>query len=220
MTTGKVKVLIIGGTGGLGSGLVANLESDYEITSMGSNDLNILDVDNLRAFFQKYEAEVILNVSGYNYDCLLHRYDDKNFNEIDKQIDIVVKGNVNLLNACLPGMRSRGYGRIILTSSILVSKPVAGTGVYSASKAFVEGLVKACSVENAFKGITASAIQVGYFDAGLTHRIPSKLQDSILNQLPTSRWGTIEELASVVRLLIENAYLNGTTIKINGGAEF
>jgi len=220
VTTGKVKVLIIGGTGGLGSGLVANLESDYEITSMGSNDLNILDVDNLRAFFQKYEAEVILNVSGYNYDCLLHRYDDKNFNEIDKQIDIVVKGNVNLLNACLPGMRSRGYGRIILTSSILVSKPVAGTGVYSASKAFVEGLVKACSVENAFKGITASAIQVGYFDAGLTHRIPSKLQDSILNQLPTSRWGTIEELASVVRLLIENAYLNGTTIKINGGAEF
>jgi len=220
MSSYKENVLIIGGSGGLGSGLAENLSKDFNVFAVGSKDFNILDLENIKKFFEEKEIGNIVNLAGYNYDCLLHKYNATNHHEIDKQIDVVIKGSLNVLNACLPGMRERGYGRIILASSILASSPVAGTGVYSAAKSFVEGLVKACSVENRKKGITANAIQIGYFDAGLTHRIPDKLKDTILESLPSGRWGTIEELASTVRFLIENEYISGTTIKANGGAQF
>jgi NAD(P)-dependent dehydrogenase (short-subunit alcohol dehydrogenase family) len=95
-----------------------------------------------------------------------------------------------------------------------------GTSVYTASKSFVEGLVKACSIENYAKGITANALQIGYFDAGLTHRIPAELSKKIESNLPAKRWGKIDELASIVEMLINNAYISGTTVKVNGGAEF
>lgn len=220
MTSYKNNVLVVGGSGGLGSGLTACLEPDYKVFSVGSKNLNVLDRGMLKDFFADNEIGTVVNLSGYNYDCLLHRYNESNFDEIDKQIDIVTKGTVNLLNACLPGMRERGYGRVILASSILASSPVAGTSVYAASKSFIEGLVKACSVENRVKGITANAIQIGYFDGGLTHRIPDQFKENILDSLPSKRWGTLEELSSVVRFLIDNEYISGTTIKANGGADF
>lgn len=220
MSMRNEKVIVIGGSGGLGRALCVKLNPDYEIFALGSRDLDLTNREQVQKFFMEHDAEVIINLAGYNFDCLLHRYDASTYIEMDKQIDVVVKGSVNLLNACLPGMRSRGYGRIIFFSSILAAKPVIGTGVYAASKAFIEGLVKACAVENASKGVTANAIQIGYFDGGLTHQIPRPLQSSILAGIPSGRFGSIDELGNIIRFIINTEYINGSTLKVNGGAQF
>jgi NAD(P)-dependent dehydrogenase (short-subunit alcohol dehydrogenase family) len=220
MSMRNEKVIVIGGSGGLGRALCEKLNADYEIFALGSRDLDLTNREQVQKFFIEHDAEVIINLAGYNFDCLLHRYDTSTYIEMDKQIDVVVKGSVNLLNACLPGMRSRGYGRIIFFSSILAAKPVIGTGVYAASKAFIEGLVKACAVENASKGVTANAIQIGYFDGGLTHQIPRPLQSSILAGIPSGRFGSIDELENIIRFIINTEYINGSTLKVNGGAQF
>ena len=214
------KVIVIGATGGLGRALCEKLNADYEILALGSRNLDLTNREQVQKFFIEHDAEIIINLAGYNFDCLLHRYDSSTYSEMDKQIDVVVKGSVNLVNACLPGMRSRGYGRIIFFSSILAAKPVIGTGVYAASKAFIEGLVKACAVENASKGVTANAIQIGYFDGGLTHQIPRPLQSSILAGIPSGRFGSIDELENIIRFIINTEYINGATLKVNGGAQF
>jgi NAD(P)-dependent dehydrogenase (short-subunit alcohol dehydrogenase family) len=214
------KVIVIGATGGLGRALCEKLNADYEILALGSRNLDLTNREQVQKFFIEHDAEIIINLAGYNFDCLLHRYDSSTYSEMDKQIDVVVKGSVNLVNACLPGMRSRGYGRIIFFSSILAAKPVIGTGVYAASKAFIEGLVKACAVENASKGVTANAIQIGYFDGGLTHQIPGPLQSSILAGIPSGRFGSIDELENIIRFIINTEYINGATLKVNGGAQF
>ena len=214
------KVIVIGATGGLGRALCEKLNADYEILALGSRDLDLTNREQVQKFFIEHDAEIIINLAGYNFDCLLHRYDTSTYIEMDKQIDVVVKGSVNLVNACLPGMRGRGYGRIIFFSSILAAKPVIGTGVYAASKAFIEGLVKACAVENASKGVTANAIQIGYFDGGLTHQIPRPLQSSILAGIPSGRFGSIDELENIIRFIINTEYINGSTLKVNGGAQF
>lgn len=214
------KVIVIGATGGLGRALCEKLNADYEILALGSRNLDLTNREQVQKFFIEHDAEIIINLAGYNFDCLLHRYDSSTYSEMDKQIDVVVKGSVNLVNACLPGMRSRGYGRIIFFSSILAAKPVIGTGVYAASKAFIEGLVKACAVENASKGVTANAIQIGYFDGGLTHQIPRPLQSSILAGIPSGRFGSIDELENIIRFIINTEYINGSTLKVNGGAQF
>ncbi|MDA9100747.1 SDR family oxidoreductase [Planktomarina sp.] len=213
-------VALIGGSGGIGAELDSLLDGGYKILNLSSSDLNLTDVNSLKQFFSINDIDIVINLSGYNFDCFLHKYDSTNFHEIDKQLDVVVKGSIHLLNACLPAMRDRGFGRIIMASSVLVSQPSVGTAVYSASKAFVESLVQTCAIENCQKGITANAIQIGYFDAGLTHKIPDNVKEGILAGIPSKRWGAIVELKNVVEMLITTEYVNGTTIKINGGKAF
>jgi len=215
----KTTVAIIGASGGLGRSLSKRLKSDLNVIPLSSKQLDITNRNQLNSFFINNKVGIVINLAGYNFDCLLHKYNHENFHELDKQIDIVTKGGVNLLNACLPGMRSRGFGRIIYFSSIVVSKPVVGTAVYSASKAFLETLMKSCVVENGTKGITSNAIQLGYFNAGLTKKIPSSIQNTLKHNIPSRRWGEMDELENVVRCLIKTEYINGTTLKLTGAGE-
>ena len=211
---------LIGGSGGIGAELDPLLDGGYKILNLSSSDINLTDINSLTEFFSNNDIDIVINLSGYNFDCFLHKYNSTNFHEIDKQLDIVVRGSINLLNACLPTMRDRGFGRIIMASSVLVSEPLVGTAIYSASKAFVESLVKTAAIENCQKGITVNAIQIGYFDAGMTHKIPDNVKEKILTGIPSKRWGAIAELKNVVEMLITTEYVNGTSIKINGGKSF
>ena len=172
------KIIILGGTGGLGQKIKKLLEKEYNVSVVGSS----LDVTDFRAL-QKWF-------------------------------------HVNLLSACLPKMRERGFGRIIMVSSVLASKPVVGTGVYSATKAFIDNLTKTVALENVNKGITCNSIQLGYFDAGMAHRIPKNIQEKIKQKIPLKRFGTIKELYSTIQYLINTEYVTGTSLKINGGIEF
>ena len=101
-----------------------------------------------------------------------------------------------------------------------MSQPLVGTAIYSASKAFVESLVKTCAIENCQKGITVNAIQIGYFDVGLTHKFPDNIKEEILASIPSKRWGSVVEIKNIVDMLIKTEYINGTSIKINGGKSF
>ena len=216
----KNKMLILGGTGGLGKQLTKKLSHNYEVTSLGSKDLDVTDFRKLELYFHVNVYDVILNLSGYNHDSFLHKYDDDLMHEAKLQLDVNTLGNVNLLAACLPKMREKGYGRIILPSSVFSTKPVLGTAVYSASKSFVDSLVKTCALENASKGITCNAIQMGYFDGGMAHRLPENFQSIIKGKIPMSRFGSIQELHNTIEYLINTEYVTGTSLKINGGLEF
>jgi NAD(P)-dependent dehydrogenase (short-subunit alcohol dehydrogenase family) len=171
----------------------------------------------LEKFFHINSFDIVLNVSGLNYDCLLHKYDEENMHEVDKVIDVNVKGNINLLSTCLPMMRKQGFGRVILMSSVLSTMPVPGTSIYSASKAFADSLIRTATMENLSKGITCNSIQLGYFDAGMAHRIPNKILDKIIEKIPLKRLGKMDELEQAIEFLINTEYVSGTSIKINGG---
>jgi len=215
----KKLIVIIGGSSGLGVGLSFKLKNNYEVISLSSKDLDITNQEDLRTFFNNKKVDILINLSGYNYDCLIHKYEESNYLEIDKQIDIVCKGGINVLNACLPKMRKAGYGRIIFISSILVSKPVIGTSVYTASKSFIESLMKTCAKENSQKGITSNAIQLGYFNAGLTKKIAPANQITLKENIPSKRWGELDELENVIRCIIQTEYINGSVLRLTGGAE-
>jgi NAD(P)-dependent dehydrogenase (short-subunit alcohol dehydrogenase family) len=137
--------------------------------------------------------------------------------EVNKLLDITVQGNLNLLSAALPGMRDRGYGRIILASSVLAEKVQVGTGVYSAAKCFVDSLVRTASVENIGKGVTCNSLRLGYFDGGICHDIPKKYADPIRESIGLKRWGSIEELYNIVQFLIKTEYITGQNLNVSGG---
>lgn len=213
------KITIIGGTGGLGRQLAPKL-SDYQITVLGSADLDVRDQDSVLEYFKKNPTDIIINLSGYNRDSFIHKLGPHTQRDVDNQIDINIKGNLHILSACLPYMRENKYGRIIMISSVLAEKPVVSTGVYSGCKGFLDSLAKTVAVENMSKNVTCNTIQLGYFDGGLTYNIPEEFRNQILDAIPAKRWGTIEELENTVRFLINTPYVNGTNIKINGGIDF
>jgi NAD(P)-dependent dehydrogenase (short-subunit alcohol dehydrogenase family) len=146
----------------------------------------------------------------------LHKYKD-NENELAKQVDINILGVTKCLSYALDSMRKNKYGRIILASSITVDKSVMGTGIYAATKAYYENLVKTICLENASKNITANCIQLGYMDGGLTYTLSEEFLQKTISQIPSNRLGTPEEIFKTIDFLIDNSYINGTTIKLTGG---
>lgn len=130
-----------------------------------------------------------------------------------------VEANFHLSQLCIPGMRAQGRGRIVYISSVMAVSPVAGAAPYAASKAALLGLMRSQSVELASKGITVNAVAPGYLAAGMLDEVPPQLRQDILGRIPMGRFGTPEELASLLLWLIgpDAAYMTGQTIHINGG---
>jgi len=208
-------IALFGGSGGLGNQLFNIIKDDFNVISLNSNDVDVVDIMSVKEFFDINEIDIVINLSGYNYNNMLHSYENEI--EIDNQININIKGNINILNGCLPHMREKKYGRIILMSSILSVKPVAGTSIYSGCKSFIDNLAKTCSLENLNCGITCNSIQLGYFDGGLTYTIPEKIRNDIKENIPLKRWGNIEELKNVIYFLIDTEYISGSNLLVNGG---
>ena len=216
------KLVIFGGSGGLGKPLSEKLKSDYDVVALSSKDVDVTDYNEVRDFFYNNDiiVDCIINLSGYNHNMMLHKYKNHDALEVKRQLEVNIEGNLNILANCLPIMREKKFGRIILISSVLASKPVAGTGVYSGCKAFIDNLVKTCSIENLQHGITCNSIQLGYFDGGMTYDIPEKIREDFKNNIPLKRWGKIIELESTIRYLINTEYVSGSNLKINGGLDF
>jgi NAD(P)-dependent dehydrogenase (short-subunit alcohol dehydrogenase family) len=213
------KIVVFGGTGGLGSEVI-NLLKNYNITAIGSKDVDISNFYEVETFFKENSYDIVINLAGINYDVFIHKINETHLDKINKQLDVNIKGTINIISNCLPAMRENNYGRIITISSVLAEKPVISTGVYSGCKGFIDSFVKTVAIENANKNISCNSIQLGYFDAGLTYKIPEQFRNDIQNSIPMKRWGTIEELANLIEFLIQTPYITGTNIKINGGIDF
>ena len=211
----KKTIALFGGSGGLGSQLSPLLVEDYNVLSLSSKDVDITAVSDLHKFFEDNDIDIIINLSGYNYDSFVHKIDD--WGEAQRMLNVNILGNVKLLNKSLPQMRERGYGRVILISSVLVEKVTAGTALYSGSKAFIDNLVKITSAENIGKGVTCNSIQLGYFDGGMCHILPEKFVEPIKQSIGLKRWGSIKELHQTIEYLIDTEYITGQNINISGG---
>jgi NAD(P)-dependent dehydrogenase (short-subunit alcohol dehydrogenase family) len=209
------RILIIGGTGGLGN-QVSKLMNNNHITVIGSSHLDIRDMNACVNYFNKNKFDVVINFAGVNYDSLIHKLTIDNQYDIENLLDVNIKGTINVVSACLKNMRENKYGRIILISSILSEKVVIGTGLYSSCKAFIDRFIKSISAENIKYGITANTIQLGYFEGGMTYKIKEEYLETIKNSIGLQRFGKIEELVATINYLIDTEYTTGINLKMDG----
>lgn len=135
-------------------------------------------------------------------------------------MSINVRGALYAIQSCLPAMKSRHYGRVVLTSSItgsIVGQP--GYAHYGASKAAMLGLMRSSALEVAGDGITINAVlpgniqTPGFSDLGAAHYA------SMLAAIPLGVFGTPEDVGWAVRFLAseEASYVTGQTLVIDGG---
>ena len=211
-------VAVFGGTGGLGSLLCPLLEKTYEkVISLGSNDIDVTSYGEVKNFFNNNQIDVVINLTGYNYDKFVHKLTAGDMSEVRKQVEVNIQGTVNITSCALSQMRERNYGRLILVSSVLADHPVISTSIYAGCKGFVDSFVKTVALENAGKNINCNSLQLGYFDGGLTFRIPEEFREKIRKSIPAQRWGSTEELYNTVDYLVKTPYITGQNINISGG---
>jgi 3-oxoacyl-[acyl-carrier protein] reductase len=141
--------------------------------------------------------------------------------EWDRVLAVNLRGCFLAVQAVLPAMRARAYGRIVLTSSITGPRVVPpGHAHYAASKAGINGLIRAAALEAAPHGITVNGVEPGnILTEGLrTERSPAFVAE-MERSVPLGRLGTPEDVANAVLFLAsdEAAYITGTTIVVDGG---
>lgn len=210
------KILLVGGTGGLGKQLTEHLDSNYSCISVGSKTLDVTNEDQVKSFLDKTEFDIVIYLSVKNIDGLIHKQTKET---IEDQINVNLIGFLNILRYSTIKLREKGYGRIIYISSVLSKSPIRGTGIYSACKSFCDNIIKTYSLENSKYGITSNSIQLGYFEGGLTDKVPTDILENVKNNISLKRLGKVEEISSLIKTIISTEYINGTTISITGGYE-
>ncbi|MEX2451220.1 MAG: acetoacetyl-CoA reductase [Rhodospirillales bacterium] len=162
-------------------------------------------------------VEVLVNNAGITRDAMFHRLDAEAWNAV---INTNLNGVFNLSSLVFPGMRERGFGRIVNISSINGQKGQMGQCNYSAAKAGMIGFTKALAQEGAFKGVTVNAVAPGYIGTEMVLAVPEKvLNEKILPLIPVGRLGEPEEIARCVVFLVSDdaGFITGSTLSANGG---
>ncbi len=161
-------------------------------------------------------VDIVVNNAGITRDGTLHRMSFEDWNEVMR---INLGGCFNMAKATFPGMRERGWGRIINIGSINGQAGQYGQVNYAAAKSGIHGFTKALAQEGAKFGVTANAIAPGYIDTDMVAAVPPAVLEKIVAKIPVGRLGHAEEIARGVVFLAseDGGFVTGSTMSINGG---
>lgn len=239
---GRVAV-VTGGSRGIGEAISKRLKEDgyqvaatyagndakaaafSEATGIKTYKWDVADYEASKAGLAQVEAdlgpvEVVVANAGITRDAAFHKMTPEMWREV---IDTNLTGVFNTVHPVWSGMRDRGFGRIVVISSINGQKGQMGQVNYAATKAGDLGIVKSLAQEGARKGITANAVCPGYIGTEMVRAIDEKvLNERIIPQIPAGRLGEPEEIARCVAFLASDdaGFINGSTISANGAQFF
>jgi len=139
-------------------------------------------------------------------------------NFYDHVFGVNVRGALFVLKAAAKHLKDGGS--IVNTSSTLVTAPIAGSALYTASKAALEAFSEVLSKEVGARGITVNAIRVGPVIPGMFVKAPPERKAALTAASPFKRLGTPKDVASVVAFLVseEARWITGQVITVDGGS--
>jgi NAD(P)-dependent dehydrogenase (short-subunit alcohol dehydrogenase family) len=137
-----------------------------------------------------------------------------------RDVDVNLTGAFRVIQACLPGMRERGYGRIVAISSAAATGGLPGQVAYAASKAGLLGMIRTLATEGVRHGITANAVLPGMIATEQVQAMPAPVLERARAAMPMGRMGEPAEVAHTVAFLCSEqaAYVTGQAIAVDGGA--
>ncbi|WP_298564022.1 beta-ketoacyl-ACP reductase [uncultured Aliiroseovarius sp.] len=234
--------LVTGGSRGIGEAISKTLKSQgynvaatyagndekaaafTEETGIKTYKWDVSDYDACVEGIAKVEEEngpidILVNNAGITRDAPFHKMKLEQWKQV---IDTNLSGMFNMTHPVWPGMRERGFGRIINISSLNGQKGQFGQVNYSSAKAGDIGFTRALAQEGAAKGITVNAVCPGYIATEMVMAVPEKVREAIIGQIPVGRLGEPEEIAACVSFLAseEAGFMTGATLSANGGQFF
>jgi 3-oxoacyl-[acyl-carrier protein] reductase len=156
--------------------------------------------------------DILVNNAGI---AIVRGIDDLSESDFDRTITVNLKSAFLCTQAVLPGMRARKWGRIVNISSG-AARGGGAIGVhYNASKAGMEGLTRGYAARLVKEGITVNAVAPSLIETDMMRGRPELAQ-----RIPLGRFGSPEEVAQSVLMVLGNDYMTGQTITLNGGMAF
>ena len=182
---------------------------------------DVTDEQSVDAAFREVEAElgkveVLVSNAGITDDTLLIRMAEQSFTSV---LDTNLTGAYRVAKRATPGMLRAKRGRLIFISSVVALAGAAGQANYAASKAGLVGLARSLARELGGRNITANVIAPGFVETDMTAAMTEERRAEVLAGIPARRYGTVEEVAQVVRFVAseEAGYLNGVLLPVDGG---
>jgi acetoacetyl-CoA reductase len=213
--------LVTGANGGIGRAIVERLRRDGidVITLDIAGDVDAkLDIVNDPLPAEIFD-EIDIAVSNAGIVDTVAPAHSMSADKWRRDIDVNLTGAFRVLQACLPGMRERRYGRVVAVSSVAGKTGLAGRVAYSASKAGLQGAVKTIAIENLEYGITANCIQPGFVQTPPVEAMPAEVREQLLATIPMHRYCQPVEVADLIAFLASegSGYITGQEIAIDGG---
>ncbi len=182
-----------------------------DVADQDSVDRLISDIGN-----NEGAPAILVNNAGITRDNLLLRMKSDEWDEI---INTNLSSVYRMSKACLRGMMKARDGRIINISSVVGLMGNAGQSNYAAAKAGMIGFTKALAREIGSRNITVNAVAPGIIETAMTRAMTDQQRQALIDQVPLTRLGTVEDIAAAVGFLASPAagYITGETLNINGG---
>ncbi|EOD00561.1 3-oxoacyl-[acyl-carrier-protein] reductase [Caldisalinibacter kiritimatiensis] len=240
---GKV-ALITGGSRGIGKAIAIKLASlgadiiiNYvsseqrakdvvkEIESVGRKGLAVkADVSKMEEAKNLIDAaikefgkiDILVNNAGITKDNLLMRMSEE---EWDAVLNINLKGTFNVTKSIIRKMIKQKNGSIINISSVVGLTGNAGQCNYSASKAGIVGFTKSLAKEVGKKNIRVNAIAPGFIQTDMTDKLPDKIKEEYIKNIPLNKLGEPDDIANMVAFLASDLskYITGQVLTVDGG---
>lgn len=160
-------------------------------------------------------ADILINNAGISVSGLVTDISDS---ELDRVIDVNLKGTFNCCRAFLPDMVHEKYGRIVNVSSMWGRAGASCEVAYSASKAGVIGLTKALAKEVGPSGITVNCIAPGVIDTAMNACYDGETMRTLAEETPVGRLGTVTDVALAAEFFTrrENSFITGQVLGVDG----
>jgi NAD(P)-dependent dehydrogenase (short-subunit alcohol dehydrogenase family) len=169
-------------------------------------------------------ARIVLNCAGVGpAKRIVGRDGPMPLADFERVIAINLIGTFNVMRLVAVDMQALApladgeRGIIICTASVAAYEGQIGQAAYAASKGGIVGLVMPAAREFAQFGIRVNAVAPGIFSTPMLHALPEQAQQSLAASVPFPKLlGKPEQYAALVRHMIENSYLNGEVVRLDG----
>ena len=160
--------------------------------------------------------DVLVNNAGVGFDGLLSFMRSE---DIDRVLDVNLRGAIMLTQACVKNMIRRGAGSVVNVSSVNGVRGHSGVSVYSATKAALDGMTRSLARELGPRNIRVNSVAPGYFESDMVAGLPEEATARIRRRTPLGRLARQSEIAEAVYFLAagQGSFITGQVLVVDGG---